>query len=66
MIKAFLNLCLLLFLDTLAYMVAFLAAFAVAWAAICGARWIFAVFRNTVMTLRERQGNKEIYADATR
>jgi hypothetical protein len=41
-IKSFLNLCLLLLLDMPAYMLAIIAAAAVAWAAVCGARWIFA------------------------
>jgi hypothetical protein len=50
-IKAFLNLCLILFLDTLAYMVAIVAAAAVAWAAVCGARWIFAGFQKALMAL---------------
>ncbi|MGO8736454.1 MAG: hypothetical protein ACLQVM_27090 [Terriglobia bacterium] len=66
MIKAFLNLCLILFLDMLAYMVAIVAAAAVAWAAVCGARWIFAAFRNSVMALRARQRKKEMSAHATR
>ena len=65
MIKAFLNLCLVLFLDMLAYMVAFVAAAAVAWAAVCGARWIFAALRNSVMALRTRR-KKEMCAHATR
>ena len=66
MIKSFLNLCLLLFLDMLAYMVAIVAAAAVAWAAVCGARWIFAALRNSVMSLRARQRKKEMRAHATR
>ena len=66
MIKSFLNLCLILFLDMLAYMVAIVAAAAVAWAAVCGARWIFAALRNAVVALRARQSKKEMYADATR
>jgi hypothetical protein len=57
---------LVLFLDTLAYMVAIVAAAAVAWAAVCGARWIFAAFRNSVMALRARQRKKEMCAHATR
>jgi hypothetical protein len=65
-IKSFLNLCLILFLDMLAYMVAFVAAAAVAWAAVCGARWVFAVLRNSVMSLRARQRKREMYAHATR
>ena len=66
MIKSFLNLCLLLFLDTLAYMVAIVAAAAVAWAAVCGAKWIFAAFRNSVMSLRGRWRKKEMHAHAAR
>ena len=66
MIKSFVNLCLILFLDMLAYMVAFIAAAAVAWAAVCGAKWIFAALRNSVMALRARQRKKEICAHATR
>ena len=66
MIKSFLNLCLLLFLDMLAYMVAIVAAAAVAWAAVCGARWIFAALRNSVMSLRGRQRRKELHAHAAR
>ena len=66
MIKAFLNLCLILFLDMLAYMVAIVAAAAVAWAAVCGAKWIFAALRNSVMSLRARQRRKELCAHATR
>jgi len=65
-IKSFLNLCLILFLDMLAYMVAFVAAAAVAWAAVRGAKWIFAAFRNSVMALRARQRKKEMCAHATR
>ena len=65
MIKSFLSLCLLLFLDMLAYMVAIVAA-AVAWAAVCGAKWIFAAFRNSAMSLRARQRKKEMCAHATR
>ena len=65
MIKSFLNLCLLLFLDMLAYMVAIVAA-AVAWAAVCGARWIFAALQNAVTALKARQRKKEMYAHATR
>ena len=66
MIKSFLNLCLLLFLDMLAYMVAIFAAAAVAWAAVRGARWIFAALRNSVMSLQGRWRKKEICAHATR
>ena len=66
MIKSFLNLCLLLFLDTLACMVAFIAAAAVVWAAVCGARWVFAALRNAAIALWARQRKKEIYAHATR
>ena len=66
MIKSFLNLCLLLFLDMLAYMVAFTAAAAVAWAAVCGAKWIFAAFRNSVVSLRGQWRKKEMCAHATR
>ncbi len=65
MIKSFLNLCLLLFLDMLAYMVAIVTAAAVAWAAVCGARWIFAVLKNSAQALRARQ-RKEMCAHATR
>jgi hypothetical protein len=65
-IKAFLNLCLILFLDMLAYMVAIVAAAAVAWAAVCGAKWIFAVLKNAAQALRARQRKKEMYAHATR
>jgi hypothetical protein len=65
-IKSFLNLCLILFLDMLAYMVAIVAAAAVAWAAVCGARWIFAAFRNSAIALWARQRRKEMYAHATR
>ena len=66
MIKSFLNLCLILFLDMLAYMVAIIAAAAVAWAAICGARWIFTVVQNAVVALWARQRKKEMHAHATR
>jgi len=65
-IKSFLNLCLLLFLDMLAYMVAIVAAAAVTWAAVCGTGWIFAALRNLVMSLRGRWRKKEICAHATR
>ncbi len=66
MIKSFLNLCLLLFLDMLAYMVAIVAAAAVAWAAVSGARRIFAALQNAVTALKARQRRKEICAHATR
>ena len=66
MIKTFLNLCLIFFLNTLAYMVALIAAVAVAWAAVGGARWIFAALQNAVVALRARQRKKEMYAHATR
>ena len=66
MIKSFLNLCLLLFLDMLAYMVAIVAAAAVTWAVVCGARWIFAALRNLVMSLRRRWRKKEMCAHAAR
>ena len=66
MIKAFLNLCLILFLDMLAYMVAFVAAFAVAWAAFWGARWILAALQKAVAALKARERKKEMYAHATR
>ena len=66
MIRSFLNLCLILFLDMLAYMVAIVAAAAVAWAAVRGAKWIFAALRNSVMSLRARQRKKEMCAHATR
>jgi hypothetical protein len=65
-IKTFLNLCLIFFLNTLAYMVALIAAAAVAWAAVCGARWIFAAFQNAAIALWARQRKKEMYAHATR
>lgn len=66
MIKAFLNLCLILFLDTLAYMVAIVAAAAVAWAAFWGARWVLATLQNAVTALKARQRKKEMHAHATR
>ena len=66
MIKTFLNLCLILFLNTLAYMVALIAAAAVAWAAVCGARWVFAALQNAAIALWARQRKKEMYAHATR
>jgi hypothetical protein len=65
-IKTFLNLCLILFLDTLAYMVAIVAAAAVAWAVICGARWVLAALQNAVTALKARQRKKEMHAHATR
>ena len=66
MIKSFLNLCLILFLDMLAYMVAIVAAATVAWAAVCGARWVFAVLQNAAIAMSARQRKKEICAHATR
>ncbi len=66
MIKSFLNLCLLLFLDMLAYMVAIVAAAAVAWAAVHGARWVLAALRNSVMSLRARRTKKEMHTHAAR
>ena len=66
MIKSFLNLCLLLFLDLLAHMVAIAAAFGVAWAAVCCARWTFRKFTTTVAALKARQARKETHAHATR
>ena len=66
MIKSFLNLCLILFLDMLAYMVAVVAAAAVAWAAVCGAKWIFAAFLTAAKAMRARQRKKEMHAHATR
>ena len=66
MIKSFLNLCLILFLDMLAYMVAFVAAAAVAWVAFCGARWIHAALQNAAQALRAQWRKKEMYAHATR
>jgi hypothetical protein len=65
-IRSFLSLCLILFLDMLAYMVAFAAAAAVAWAAVCGAKWIFAALKNAAMALRARWRKKEMHAHATR
>ena len=66
MIKSFVNLCLILFLDMLAYMVAFVAAAVVAWAAVCGARWVFAVLQNAAIAMWARQRRKEMHAHATR
>ena len=66
MIKSFLNLCLILFLDMLAYMVAIVAAAAVAWAAVRGARQISAAIPNVVIALRARRTKKEMCAYATR
>ena len=57
MIKSFLNLCLILFLDMLAYLVAIIAAIVVAWAALRGAQWMLACFRNGVMVLKTRLKN---------
>jgi len=65
-IKSFLNLCLILFLDMLAYMVAFVAAAAVTWAAFWGARWICAELQNAATALRGRRRKKEMCAHATR
>jgi hypothetical protein len=65
-IKSFLNLCLILFLDMLAYMVAIVAAAAVAWAAVRGAKWVFAALQNVVTALKARQRKKEMHAHATR
>ena len=66
MIKSFLNLCLLLFLDLLAHMVAIAAALAVAWAAVCCARWAFRKFTASVTALKARLARKEAYAPETR
>ena len=66
MIKSFLNLCLLLFLNLLAHMVAIVAAFGVAWAAVYCARWIFGQLRTTVTALKAQQARKEMYRHATR
>ena len=66
MIKSFLNLCLLLFLDLLAHMLAIVAAAAVAWAAVCGARWTFRKFTTTVAARKAQRARKETYAPATR
>ena len=66
MIKSFLNLCLLLFLDLLAHMVAIAAAFGVAWAAVCCARWTFRKFTASVTALKARLARKETYASETR
>ena len=66
MIKSFLNLCLILFLDMLAYMVAFVAAAAVAWVAFWGARWIYAALQNAAQALRARRRKKEMCAHAAR
>ena len=66
MIKSFLNLCLLLFLDLLAHMAAIAAALAVAWAAICCARWTFRKFTASATALKARQARKEAYAPETR
>ena len=64
--KSFLNLCLLLFLDILAHMVAIAAAFGVAWAAVCCARWAFRKFTTGVTALKARQARKETHAPETR
>ena len=66
MIKSFLNLCLLLFLNLLAHMVAIAAAIGVAWAVACCARWMFGQLRTTVTALKARQARKEMYRHATR
>ena len=66
MIKSFLSLCLLLFLDLLAHMLAIAAAFGVAWAAVCGARWMFGKSRTIITALKARQARKEMHAYATR
>ena len=66
MIKSFLNLCLILFLDMLAYMVAIVAAAAVAWAAFWGARWIFDTLQKAVTALKVRQRKKEMCAHEAR
>ena len=66
MIKSFLNLCLILFLDMLAYMVAFVAAAAVAWLAFWGARWIHAALQNAATALRARRRKKERCAHEAR
>ena len=50
---------------TIAVVLAVVAA-AVAWAAVCGAKWIFAAFRNSVMALRARRTKKEMHAHAAR
>jgi len=65
-IKSFLNLCLLLFLDILAHMVAIAAAFGVAWAAVCCARWACRKFTTSVTVLKARQARKETNAPETR
>jgi hypothetical protein len=65
-IKSFLNLCLLLFLDLLAYMVAIAAAFGVAWGAVCCARWAFRKFTTSVAAVKARQARRETYAPETR
>lgn len=62
MIKAFLNLCLIFFFNTLACIVGLVAAVAVAWAAVCAARWIFARFQNAVMALRARRPERDVRA----
>ena len=66
MIKSFLNLCLLLFLDLLAHMVAIVAAFGVAWAALCAARWTLRRLTAAVAALKARQARKVVYASETR
>ena len=66
MIKSFLNLCLLLFLDILAHMVAIAAAIGVAWAAVCCARWAYRKFTASVTARRAQLARKEPYASETR
>ena len=65
MIKSFLNLCLILFLDLLAHILAIVAAAAVAWAAVCGARWIFGRFMATLSALKTYLRKRGRYVDAT-
>ena len=65
MIKSFLSLCLGLFLDTLACMVAFVAAAVVVWAALRGACCLFAAVANAIMAVRARLRRKEMYAHST-
>ena len=66
MIKSFLNLCLLLFLDLLAHMLAIVAAAAVAWAVVRGAKWIFGRFMAIITALKAHPRKKEMHAHATR
>jgi hypothetical protein len=65
-IKSFLNLCLLLFLDLLAHMVAIAATLGVAWATICCARWACRKFTTIVTALKARLARKEPDAPETR